>query len=162
MKAAAGVLALEIRTIMIKNRLLGSFLIAAACTCLAMAQNSEIHSSPARSADPLQVATQPLIRKSAPTVPHKSSVVPNQKPVDAWKMDAELTRLERQNVTAKVSKNGSTSAPKNTLASKSADASAGSGSAIDFKYQKPVGGIEATSPRAHAANSITPRVTKNN
>ena len=105
-----------------KNRLIYWFVTAAVCTCLATAQNSQVHSSAAKtSPDPLKSATKPLTQKSATTPHRSSSSVPAPKPAGTSKpsttgnTSSELTRLERQNVTAKGSKTASTSAPRPPL-----------------------------------------------
>jgi hypothetical protein len=75
------------------------------------------------------------------------------------KTNAELDRLEKQKIKAGSSENGSkVSSAKGTAAPKAAP----SDSAINFKYQKPTGGVKATTPDANARNSGTPRVTKKN
>jgi hypothetical protein len=138
------------------------FAIAAVCACLATAQNSKVQSSTSRPApDPLQSVTKPLTEKSATPPHHTSSALPPPRPASSAKTSDELTRLERQNVAAKGPKSGSASAPKAPPASKPADTSAGNGSGINFKYQKPAGGMEASTPNAHAANTNA-RVTKKN
>jgi hypothetical protein len=134
-----------------------------ALICLATAQNSQVRSSPAKSApDPLQNAIKPLTPKSAMPVQRKPSVaVPNASP-DGGKTNAELSHLERQNIKAGSyagsSKSGAGIA-KSAPAPRPADRSSGSG--INFKYQRPVG-TTASKPGAQAGNSSTPRVTKKN
>jgi hypothetical protein len=75
---------------------------------------------------------------------------------------AELNQLERQNIKAGTSKSKGAGVVKRASVPKSPDTTARTGSGINFKYQKPVGGMTATKPDAHTANSSTPRVTKKN
>jgi hypothetical protein len=139
------------------------FATAAAWTCLAAAQSSPARLSTPPPADPLKTATKPLTPKSAAPVHHKSSVVLPQKPAGKENTNAELTRLERQKTVLSGSpKSGSPSAPKSTSPAKPADTAAGSGPAIDYKYQKPAGGKQADTPNARTPNATTPRVTKRN
>jgi hypothetical protein len=93
----------------------------------------------------------PVKRKLAPVPANASNRATNT--------SAELNRLERQkDKTAGTKSSGAT--PVKGMAGKSANASAGSGSKIDFKYQKPAGGKTAVKPAANAKGSGTPRVSK--
>lgn len=148
--------------LLMKNRVAFWLAIGAVCTCLATAQNSQVHSSAAKSTpDPLKSATKPLTPKSGTTPHHSSPSVPTSKPASTGNTNAELTRLERQKVTTKGPKPGA-GTPKNPTGSKPADTSSASGPGINYKYQKPAGGMEAATPNAHSPNSNTPRVTKKN
>jgi hypothetical protein len=135
---------------------------AAIFTCVATAQNSQLYLSTSRPApDPLKNATKPLTEKSAATVHHPSPVVMPQKPASGGNTNAELSRLERQKVTAKSPKTGSASSVPRTSSSKTGD-STESSAAINYKYQKPAGGMQAETRNARTPNSSTPRVTKQN
>ena len=148
---------------MTKYRVACCFTVVAACTCLAMAQSSVGRLSTPPPADPLKTATKPLTPKSAAPAHHKASVMLPQKPTGKDNTNAELTRLERQKTVLSSSpKSGSPIAPKSSSTAKPADPSAGSGPAIDYKYQKPAGGKQADTPNARAPNATTPRVTKKN
>jgi len=154
---------------MMKYKFASCLAIAAAWTCLATAQTSQAHLSTTRPApDPLKNATKPLTEKSANTPRHKSSVVPSQRSAGAGKTSAELTGLERQKDAAKGPTNSATSSPRNTASSKppaiakTAGTPAANGTAIDYQYKKPAGGLQAQTPNAHAPNSSTTRVTKKN
>jgi hypothetical protein len=128
--------------------------------CLATAQNSQVHSaSPKAGADPLQNATKPLTPKSAMPSPHKSAPLAPNASTGGQKTDAELSRLEHQNIKAPGAK-GSTAVPAKSASIKTAGTSAGHGSGINFKYQKPAGGMQADPPGARSANSASSRVTK--
>jgi hypothetical protein len=131
----------------------------AAGVSLATAQNSQARSSPAKK-DPLQTATKPLTPKSAMPAQHKSTAAVPHTAKNGGNTTAELSRLERQN--AKGGKVKSTSPAKSASAPKTAGTPAANDSKINFKYQKPVGGLKATTPNANAKNSSTPRVTKSN
>jgi hypothetical protein len=139
------------------------FATAAAWSCLAMAQNSQAHLSTAKSApDPLKTVTKPLTEKSATTaVHHKSSVVLSQTPAGSTNTSTELSRVEGEKISTKGQTSGGTGALKNTSPSKTANISGGSGPGINYKYQKPAGGTQASTPNAHMANSSVPRVKKN-
>jgi hypothetical protein len=140
---------------MTKRRAVGLFLTVATWTCMAAAQSSPGGSSSAKaSPDPLQSATKPLTPKSAMPAPHKSSVVaPNP---SGRNTTAELTHLEQQNIKSG-SSNSSKGSAKSVPPLKPAGTS-GSGPGIDFKYQKPVGGMKATKQNANAPNPTKSRV----
>jgi hypothetical protein len=125
----------------------------------ATAQNSQGRSSTAQK-DPLQTATNPLTPKSAMPAQHKSTAVAPLAAKNGENTTAELTHLEQQNIKARTVKG--TSPAKNPAAAKTAGTPAANNSKINFKYQKPVGGLQATTPNASAKNSSTPRVTKSN
>jgi hypothetical protein len=132
----------------------------AASVTLSMAQGTQVRSSSASAKpgpDSLQNVTKPLTPKSAMPPQHNSAPVMPM-PSEASRTNAELVHLERQPI--KASTSGSAKAKGAPLV-KSANASAGNGSGINFKYQKPVGGTQATVPNAQAPNSSTPRVKKN-
>lgn len=132
-------------------------------TCVATAQNSQLYLPTTRPApDPLKNATKPLTEKSATTVHHSSPAVMPQKPVSGSSTSAELNRLERQKVTAKSSRTSSASSLPKKPSSKAADTSTESAAAINYKYQKPAGGMQAETRNARTPNSSTPRVTKQN
>jgi hypothetical protein len=127
---------------------------------LATAQNSQVHSASAKSGtDPLQNATKPLTPKSAMPSPHKSSPLAPNASTGAQKTDTELSRLEHQNIKAPSAKSGTT-VPAKSASVRAASTSAGHGSGINFKYQKPAGGMQADPPGARSPNSAAPRVTK--
>jgi len=168
------------RSFMMKYKFASGLAIAAAWTCLATAQTSQAHLSstrptpdPLKSAtsrptpDPLKSATKPLTEKSANAPRHRSSMVPPQRSAGAGKTNAELTGLERQRDAVKGPTNRAASSPRNTslskppATSKTAGTPAGNGTAIDYQYKKPAGGLQAQTPNAHAPNSLTPRVNKN-
>lgn len=95
---------------------------------LATAQNSQVRAASAKSGpDPLQAATKHC--KSSGAVPNSATSLRNT--------TAKLTRLERQNIKAGSSKSGSTGPAKGASVKSADDTSAGSGSEINFKYQKP-------------------------
>ena len=146
---------------MMKLRIACLFVTVAASISLATAQNSGGRSSSAKAGrDPLQTAIKPLTPKSVTTPTRKSSVaVPRTS--KGSNAAAELTHLEHQNIKAGSKSRGAGPA-KGISAPKSAGTTARTGSGINFKYEKPVGGMTATKPDAHAANSSTPRVTKKN
>jgi hypothetical protein len=147
---------------MMKYRLVCLFVTMAAGICLAPAQNSNVRASSAKPGpDPLQAATKPLTPKSAMPSHRKSSVAMPPASTSGKNTTADLTRMERQNGKASGSKSGDKGPAKGSSVRKSADTSAGSGSGINFKYQKPVGGLKASTPGANSANSSTPRVKKN-
>jgi hypothetical protein len=150
-----------------KCKLAGCFLLAAVWGCLATGQSSKPYSTTSSSTktgpDPMKNATKPLTEKSAmpsqhhtpaDTTPPKSSGTANTK--------AELTKLERHPVATTSPKSSTANSSKNSGGSKPADHSDANGSGINFKYQKPAGGLEASNPNARSANSTTPRVTKKN
>lgn len=118
---------------MMKYRVVCLFVAVAASIGLATAQNSQVHSSSAKSGpDPLQTATKPLTPKSAMSPQHKSSATVPSAPTTR-KTNAELSRLERQNIKA----GGSKKAAKAPSVPKPAGPSNGSGSGINSTYQKP-------------------------
>lgn len=127
---------------------------------LATAQSSQVHSSSAKStSDPLQAATKPLTPKSAmPSSGHKSSAAVLPPSTNVGKTNAELSRVEREKIKTGPSTSASKDSPKLASAPKSNEANP----AINYKYQKPVGGLKATTPDANAKGSSTPRVTKKN
>jgi hypothetical protein len=141
---------------MAKYRVLSLCMAFPTLVALLMAQGTQVRSSSAKAvADPLQNVTKPLTPKSAMPPQRKSApLVPMS--AGSGKTNSELTRLERQPVKAETPKSGGAKAAPLV---KSADASSGPG--INFKYQKPVGGMQAATPNAKSANSSTPRVKKN-
>lgn len=142
-------------------RAAGVFAVAVAWTCLGTAQISQTHASSTHSApDPLKEATKPLTPKSAAPTHHASAAVPPPA-ATTTKTSAELNKLERQNTAPKGPKTSNATAPKGPSTLKSADTSANVGSGVNFKYQKPAGGVEASTPNAHSPNVGT-RVTKKN
>jgi hypothetical protein len=134
--------------------------IAVAGMCLATAQNSSSRPASAKPGqDPLQNAVKPLTQKTVMPSDRKSARGVPPPSTGPQTTNAELNRLEKQKTKAGSSESGSkVSSAKGTTASKAAPSS----SAIDFKYQKPTGGMKATTPDANARNSSTPRVTKKN
>jgi hypothetical protein len=147
---------------MMKYRFVCLFVTIAAGLCLAPAQNSKVRASSATPhPDPLQAATKPLTPKSAMPSHRKSSVAVPPASTSGRNTTAELTRMERQNGKASGSKGGDKGPAKSSSVRKSADPSAGSGPGINSKYQKPVGGLKASTPGANTASSSTPRVKKN-
>jgi len=135
----------------------------AASISLATAQHSQARSSSAKPArDPLQTAIKPLTPKSATTPGHKSSVAVPKTSKSGPNITAELTQLERQKIKTGTSKRKDAGAVRRTSVPKSPDTTARAGSGNNFKYEKPTGGMTATKPDAHTANSSTPRVTKKN
>jgi hypothetical protein len=149
----------EWNLLMAKYRVLSLCMAFATSVSLSMAQGTEVRSSsPKAGADPLQNATKPLTPKSAMPPQRKSAPV---LPMSAGsrKTNSELAHLERQPVKADTPKSGGAKPVKGAPLVKSADASSGTG--INFKYQKPVGGMQAATPSANSPNSSTPRVKKN-
>src|ERR1700694_939444 len=121
-----------------KYRIACLFIATAAITGLSPAQSSHSSSSTAGSGSgSLKSSTKPLTPKSAmPSHRKTASVVP--KATGTTNTTAQLSHLERQNGKANSPKSpGAASGKDATL--KSGSAPAGKGSAIDFKYQKPVG-----------------------
>jgi hypothetical protein len=150
---------------MIKHTVVCLLVTLVAGICLATAQSTvrkpQVGSSSAKSAaDPLTTATKPLTPKSAMPAHRKSSVAVPNTSKSSRNTTAELTQLERQNTKAGASKSGNTPTAKGAPV-KSADKSAGSDSGLNFKYQKPAGGLKASTPDAHSPNSSAPRVKKN-
>lgn len=147
---------------MTKYRVVCLFVTVAAGVCLATAQSSQVRSSSTKSSpDPLQAATKPLTPKSAMPPQRQPSVAMSNPSKSNGKTTAELTRLEQQKVTAARPKNSGTGAAKSASAKKPADTSAKGSSGINFQYQKPVGGMQASMPGANSKNSSVPRVKKN-
>jgi hypothetical protein len=136
------------------------FAIAVAGMCLATAQNSSPRPASAKPAkDPLQNATKPLTPKTAMPSDRKSPNAVATPSTATQKTNAELSRLEKQKIKAGNSGSGSkVTSPKGTSAPKSGP----SGSATNFRYQKPAGGVKALTPDANSRNSSIPRVTKKN
>jgi hypothetical protein len=147
---------------MTKCKVVGLFLTVAIWTCIATAQSSPAGpSSPKAAPDPLQSATKPLTPKSAMPAHRKSSTVAPNPAASGKNTTAELTRLEQQNIKAGSSSSSNKASAKSTALPKPASTSAGNGQGINFKYQKPVGGMKATNPNANAPSSGTNRVKKN-
>jgi hypothetical protein len=144
---------------MTKYRVLSLSVAFAASVTLSMAQGTQVRASSTKPVpDPVQNVTKPITPKSAMPAQHKSAPVVSM-PAGTGRTNAELTHLERQPIKAETP-SGSAKAKGAPLV-KSANASAGNGSGINFKYQKPVGGMQATVPNAQSPNSSTPRVKKN-
>jgi hypothetical protein len=142
---------------MMKHRLFCLFIGAAGLVGLATAQSSQAHSSSTKKApDSLKSATAPLTPKSAMPKPSKSSAAPVA-PNSSRGTSAELTHLERQNIKAGGPKSNR-AVPAKVAPVKSADTSSGK---IDFKYEKPAGGLTAAKPDARSTSTKN-RVTKNN
>jgi hypothetical protein len=144
-----------------KHKTIFLFLALAAMIGLATAQSSQGHSlSGSKSgADP---ATKPLSPKSAMPA-HKSSVPAPVVPSAKGSTTTELNHLEHQNPHAtkgSAARAKSTPAPKPAVQPKSTETSTAKGSGVDFKYQKPKGGMRAETPDPNTANSTTPRVKK--
>lgn len=145
-----------------KHRVVCLFIAVATAIGLATAQSSQVRSSSTKaSPDPLKASTKPLTPKSPLAPGHKTPVAVTNTSKGGRNTTAELTHLERQNIKGSGSKSGSTGPAKGASVAKSADTSAAKGQGINFKYQKPVGGVQALTPGAHSANSGTPRVKKN-
>jgi hypothetical protein len=154
--ARAGV---PIPIIMMKCRVFSLCVAVAASISLATAQVAPVRSSSTKAgADPVQNATKPLTPKSAMPPQRKSSLV-TPKATSGGNTNTELTRLERQPIKAGTPKSGSAGPAKGAPVAKSTTASA-AGSGINFRYQKPVGGTQASTPDALTPNSGTPRVKK--
>jgi hypothetical protein len=148
---------------MMKYRVVCLFVALSVSSCLAAAQSSQGRSSSAKPGqDPLRTATKPLTPKSAMPAHRKSSGAIPKGSASSRNTSAELAHLERQEIKTPRSKSASAGATKGASGSKSTDTAAASGAGINFKYQKPVGGKQASKPDAHSANSSTPRVTKKN
>jgi hypothetical protein len=143
-----------------KHKIIFLFLALAAMIGLATAQSSQGRSlSGSKSgADP---ATKPLSPKSAPAQ-HKSSVPAPVAPSATGSTTSELNHLEHQNPHASGSTKGSAARAKSAPAPKPAaqPKSTANGSGVDFKYQKPKGGMQAETPDRNSANSTTSRVKK--
>lgn len=135
------------------------FIAVAGSIGLATAQSSQTHSSSTKTGpDSLKSATAPLTPKSAMPRQSKSSVAVPSAPTTSQKTPAELTRLERQNIRAAGPKSNNAGPAKVAPAKSEATPS----EKLDFRYQKPVGGITSARPDARSASSSTPRVTKKN
>jgi hypothetical protein len=142
-----------------KFRILRLLVTIAAGLSLATAQNSPARSSPVKK-DPLQTATMPLTPKSAMPAQHKSTVVAPPAAKNGENTSAELAHLEQQNIKAGGVKG--ISPAKSPAGAKTVGTPAANKSKINFKYQKPVGGLQATTPNANTKASSTPRVKKSN
>ena len=147
-----------------KHKIIFLFLALAAMIGLATAQSSQGTSlSGSKSgADP---ATKPLSPKSAMPAQHKSSVPAPVAPSATGHTTSELNQLEHQNPHASGSTKGtarakSAPAPKPAAQPKSTEMSTANGSGVDFKYQKPKGGMQAATPDPNGANPTTSRVKK--
>lgn len=147
-----------------KHKIIFLFLALAAMIGLVTAQSSQGHSlSGSKSgADP---ATKPLSPKSAMPAQHKSSVPAPVGKRATGSTTSELKQLEHQNQHASASAKGtargkSAPAAKPVAQAKSTETSTANGSGVDFKYQKPKGGMRAETPDPNTANSNTPRVKK--
>jgi hypothetical protein len=124
---------------MMKCKAVWLFVTVVTGLCLATAQTSPKNPySDKPRPDPLQTATKPLTPKVGISHSRKSSVglpVASTKRSDP---NAELNRLESQDIKAKVPKNANTGAVKGTGAkSSTAPSKATSQPTIDAKYQKP-------------------------
>jgi negative regulator of sigma E activity len=112
------------------------FVTVAAGICLATAQNSQVHSSSAKSSsDSLQKATKPLTPKSAMPPQHKSSGVVPGASTSGQNTSKELDRLEHQSIKTPSTK--SSTAPAKRAAVNSPAKSSGNDSGINATYQKP-------------------------
>jgi hypothetical protein len=140
-----------------KSKIVCLLVTAAIMTVLCVAQSTKPLSSPSKTAkDPLVAATKPITPKSAmPAHPKSAAVLP---PATGKNTTAELTHLENQKISTPTANNGS---GKGAPVTKRTRTSGASGPAIDYRYQKPVGGKQASTPDANARNSSTPRVKKN-
>jgi len=147
---------------MMKYTMIGCAVTAVALIGAAAAQGSNAPSSLTKSASSTSNAhratNKPLTPKSSMPTPHKSSVAAPGSSGSTVKANGELTHLERQNVKATPAKN--TLAPAKTP--KSSESASGNGSGINGTYQKPAGGLRATTPDANSANGNKARVTKRN
>jgi hypothetical protein len=147
-----------------KHKIIFFFLALAAMIGLATAQSSQGRSlSGSKSgADP---ATKPLSPKSAMPAQHKSSVPAPVVPSATGSTTSELNQLEHQNPHASSSTKGtartkSAPAPKPAAQPKSTETSTAKGSGVDFKYQKPKGGMQAETLDPNSANRPNQRVKK--
>lgn len=123
-----------------KYRIACLFIATAAITSLSPAQSSHSSSSTAGSGS-LKSSTKPLTPKSA-MPSHRKTATVAPKATGTTNTTAQLSHLERQNGRANGPKSpGAASGKDATL--KSGSAPAGKGSAIDFKYQKPVAAPKA-------------------
>jgi hypothetical protein len=100
--------------------------------------------------DPLKSATKPLTPKSA--MPAQRKPAPVMPPATGAHTSSDLNRLERTNIGASTSKGAAPAIGKSSDPTPS--------QAMNFKYQKPVGGTQASAPNARAANSTKPRVSQ--
>jgi cytoskeletal protein RodZ len=141
-------------------RVAGLIVTVTAAICLATAQSSQLPSSSGKSSpNPLHASTKPLTPKSAMPTSRKASGATQN--TSKSSTTAELVRLEQPPNKAAASKSGTTAPGKPAPIAKSTGTSDGKNSGINFKYQKPVGGLQATPPGARSANSSKPRVKKN-
>jgi hypothetical protein len=122
---------------MMKRLMILLWVTVAALVGFAAAQNSKPKASPSKSsAHNATSSTKPLTPKSAMTPAHKTSVtVPNSS--NSRKTNAELTRLERQNVKAGTPKSNSGGTAPKVPAIKSDTKTSANGSGINSSYQKP-------------------------
>jgi len=124
---------------MTKHWIICLLVIVPAWICVAAAQNSHVKSSQVKSSSTKSSATshttaiKPLTPKTAMPAPHKSSVVVPKASRSSANTSAALTHIEQQNSKPSGVKSGAAPAPKAATAPKSA----GSGSEINFQYQKP-------------------------
>jgi hypothetical protein len=146
---------------MMKYRIVGLLATLVGGICIATGQSSKAHSSSPK-ADPLTTATKPLTPKSALEQRHKAAVAAPRSTKSASKTSAELNRLEQQPTKATNKRSAASAKATSTPRSATADPAVANNSRTNFKYQKPAGGVQASRPNAHAANSTTPRVTKPN
>jgi hypothetical protein len=146
-------------------RVAGLIVTVVAAVCLATAQSSQLPASSGKSSpDPLHASTKPLTPKSAMPAPHKPSGAMQNTSKSSTNTTAELVRLEQPPNKAAASKSGTTAPAKPisiAKSTKSTGTSDGKNSGINFNYQKPAGGPQATPPGARSANSSKPRVKKN-
>lgn len=149
---------------MMKHWLVCLFIAVAGSVGLATAQSSPVHSSSSKvtskgssksASGSLKTASAPLTPKSAMPRPSKTSVAVPSAPKN--NQNSELSQLERQNIKAASPKSKTAAAPKAAPAKSASTPSEN----LNFKYQKPAGGLTAARPDAHAASSSTPRVKKN-
>jgi hypothetical protein len=104
--------------------------------------------------DPIKSATKPLTPKSA--MPERRKSAPITPPATGTHTSSELGRMERSSVRASNSKPDGSSAAKAPAIPNSSGAAASQ--SMNFKYQKPAGGLQASNPTANAKNSTVPRV----
>ena len=104
--------------------------------------------------DPIKSTTKPLTPKSAMPTPRKSA--PITPAATGAHTSSELGRLERSHVRASNSKPDGSSVAKVPPIGKSSDTTPSQ--SMNFKYQKPAGGLQASNPNANAKNSTVPRV----
>jgi hypothetical protein len=142
-----------------KRRVVVLFITVITGVCLATAQNSKVGSGSSKPApDPIKNVNKPLTPMSAMPAKRKAAM-PVTAPKSGQNTTAELTHLEKQNAKAASPKSADKGTVKIAPLS-SADTSAASGSKTNFKYQKPVGGVTASTPGANSRNSPAPRVPK--